>query len=200
MSVPMFNGDFAFNQPTAEYADEDKEEEAGPLVPRLSLFGQSLQPQGYNGGAMFREAIAFPETLDVFRNLKLLNISSTPQTGPRLSGAAFNYLGEKWGRNFAYYHLGHGYIFKIPEQLGASVVASTGFYVHFYFVLPFAHGAASPNQNNTGGLTNENLELLYDKCILPALERGNPLSDQRGDWAIEMHEEGKHSPFVSGGA
>lgn len=194
------NRDFAFNQTADEHVFENEEQEAGPLVPRLSLSGRSLQPQGNDGGVMFREAIAFPNTLDVFHDLKLLNISSTPQTGPRLSSAAVDYLEQSWVRKPAYYHLGHGYIFPTTDYRGVMVLATTGFYVHVYLLLPYAHGAASPTQNNTGGLANERLELLYDKCILPALERGDPLSEQRGDGIIEMYEQGKHGPFVSGRA
>lgn len=192
------SGESVVNQSANEYVAETVEQEARQLVPRLSLFGQPLQSQGHNG-VMFREAIAFPDTLDIFHKIRLLNISSTPQTAPRLNGTALEYLRKSCGRDFAHYPFGHGYIdYTEPYHDEPPAMAfgySPTFQVYLYLVLPHGRDTASTNQNNTGGLTNKRLELLYDKCILPALEQGNPLADQRGDWVIELYEEGKQNPF-----
>ncbi|EME47607.1 hypothetical protein DOTSEDRAFT_69527 [Dothistroma septosporum NZE10] len=152
-----------------------------PLRPGLELAGSQLQTMKGEDIASIKEVLLLPTSLAVIKpNWPFcFDINCTPQLGPALPELIAEDLYQKYvcsspllrpGR-LPYYHIG---------------TTTIGFRLHFYLVLPNAGGP--PHAANTGHLSDEVLQRLFDHCICPALQAAEPKRRGFASWMQAMNE------------
>lgn len=152
-----------------------------PLEPGLELSGRPLETLKGEDIATIKEVILLPTNLAVIKpNWPFtFDVNCTPQLGPPLPQHIAEDLYAKFVCSSPLLRPG-----KLPYMhIGTTTL---GFRLHFYLILPNAGGP--PHAVNTGHLTDETLQTLFDSCINPALEATDPKRRGFTSWMQAMNE------------
>ncbi|KAK4505873.1 hypothetical protein PRZ48_003838 [Zasmidium cellare] len=152
-----------------------------PLKPGLELSGRPLETMKGEDIAAVKEVILLPTSLAVIKpNWPFcFDVNCTPQLGPPLPQHIAEDLYAKYVCSSPLLRPG-----KLPYMhIGTTTL---GFKLHFYLILPNAGGP--PHAVNTGHLTDETLQTLFDTCINPALTATDPQRHHFTSWLQALHE------------
>ncbi|KAF2162086.1 hypothetical protein M409DRAFT_58536 [Zasmidium cellare ATCC 36951] len=151
------------------------------LKPGLELAGRPLETMKGEDIASVKEVILLPTTLAVIKpNWPFcFDVNCTPQLGPPLPQHIAEDLYAKYVCSSPLLRPG-----KLPYMhIGTTTL---GFKLHFYLILPNAGGP--PHAVNTGHLTDETLQTLFDTCINSALAATDPQRRGFTSWMQAMNE------------
>ncbi|CAK3811089.1 Hypothetical predicted protein [Lecanosticta acicola] len=166
----------------------EQQQPSAPFRPGLALSNHALQsPPGSDtrGGVFIKTTLLFPNSLSVILPTwpSCFSVNLTPQLGPPLPTQLAEDLYTKYVCSSPLLRPG-----KLPYfHLGATTLtASSAFKLNFYLILPNAGGP--PHAINTGHLSDEVLQTVFDHALIPALQTSDPTRTGFTSWMQAMNE------------